>query len=168
MQIVYQHGDEQIGLQVESVKDGWRVRLPDGSERTITAQRVSDGILQIIEGDRTFNAAFAKTKRGLEIAFGGQVFVFTDPAASKRNRKSVASGSLTAPMVGVVADVLVQAGDTVASYQPIAVVSAMKVYGTVEAPFAGTVTAVHVKKDQRVEHGALLAEIEPASEEPQP
>jgi biotin carboxyl carrier protein len=64
-------------------------------------------------------------------------------------------------MVGVVAGVSVAVGDRVAAYQPVAIVEAMKVLATLEAPFAGIVAAVHVKKGDAVEHGAPLVEITP-------
>lgn len=169
MQLTYQYGEEQIVLDVEPAESGWRVRLPDGTEHMIFAGRLPGNVLQVRESAKTFEIAFARSSRGLEIAFSGQAYLFTDAAANRLKRsRAASSGTLTAPMVGVVADVLVQVGDTVEAYQPIAVVSAMKVYATVEAPFGGTVKAIHVRKEDRVEHGALLAEIEPTSHEAQP
>jgi pyruvate carboxylase subunit B len=62
-------------------------------------------------------------------------------------------------MTGSVADVLVKEGDSVQAYQPMAVVEAMKVLATLEAPIAGEVARIHVSKGDRVDHGALLIEI---------
>jgi biotin carboxyl carrier protein len=67
-------------------------------------------------------------------------------------------------MVGVVADVLVREGQAVDAYQPLVVVEAMKVMATVEAPFAGTVKAVHVRKNQRVVYGEPVVELVSSSE----
>lgn len=64
-------------------------------------------------------------------------------------------------MGGVVAEVKVTAGEAVEAYQPLAVVEAMKVLATIEAPFAGTVRAVHIGRGDRVEHGQILVEIAP-------
>lgn len=154
-------------IEIEPAEGGWRVRLPGGAEHVIRARRLPGDILQIEEAGRMFQVSFARTRRGIELSYAGESYVFSEtPAARKAGRPAAqSSGSLTAPMAGVVADVLVKLGDTVAAYQPVAVISAMKVYATVEAPFAGLVNAVHVAKDQRVDHGALLAEIAPSAED---
>jgi 3-methylcrotonyl-CoA carboxylase alpha subunit len=166
MQLTFQLGEEKVALQVEPADNGWRVRLPSGAERTIQARRLTGDILQIADGDRAFQVAFARSRRGIEVSYGGTTYVFSDTPARRAGRKQQASsGALVAPMAGVVADVLVREGDTVQTYQPVVVVAAMKVYATVETPFAGAVKAVHVAKDQRVEHGALLVEIATADEE---
>lgn len=165
MELSFQLEGEEITLLVEPEKEGWRVRLPSGAEHAVQARRLPGNILQIVNGDRIFQIAFARTKRGIEISHAGTTYVFSDLPTRRGGRKSEAfSGSLVAPMAGVVADVLVREGDTVQAYQPAVVVSAMKVYATVESPFAGVVKAVHVAKEQRVEHGALLVEIGPAGE----
>ncbi len=57
---------------------------------------------------------------------------------SNSNRKR-SSGALIAPMSGIVVEVKVTVGQTVEAAQPLVVVEAMKVYATVEAPFAGHV-----------------------------
>lgn len=172
MQHSYQVNDAPITLQVEPENEGARVVLPDGTERRIVFQRLPDDILWIAEplagqapesAERAFHVPFARTARGIEFAYAGQTFVFT-PAGARgaSGKREGASGTLTAPMVGVVAEVLVQEGQAVEAYQPLAVVEAMKVMATVEAPFAGTVKAVHVHKGQHVEHGTPLVEVERA------
>jgi biotin carboxyl carrier protein len=170
MQLSYQVNDEPITLQVEPENDGARVVLPDGTERRIRFERLPDDVLRIAEplegqalenAERVFQVPFARTARGIELSYAGQAFVFTPAGARAAGVKhGSASGILTAPMVGVVAEVLVQEGQTVEAYQSLAVVEAMKVMATVEAPFAGTVKAVHVHKGQQVEHGTPLVEVE--------
>src|SRR5579871_3248136 len=167
MRLTFQHDADLITLNAEPAGEGWRVRLPDGTEHLVTLQRLPDDVIEIMEREdptatstviggaaRAWRIPFARTEQDLLFSYGGQAFAFTPatdrPAGGSHRR---ASGALTAPMVGVVADVLVQAGQTVEAYQPLVIIEAMKVMATVEAPFAGTVTAVHVQKSQRVEHG---------------
>lgn len=169
MQLTFQLGEEGITLEVVPADGGWRVRLPSGDEHTIQARRLPGDILQVAHCSRAFRVAFARTKRGVEISYGGATYVFSDTPARRAERtQQASSGALVAPMAGVVAEVLVREGDTVQAYQPVVVVAAMKVYATIEAPFAGAVKAVHVAKDQRVEHGALLVEIARADEKAKP
>lgn len=174
MQLTYLYNDEPITLQAEPEGDGWRVRLPDGSEHGITARRLPGGVLQIDQPSRSFRVSVARTERGLELAQEGAAYVFTtaDPGedSGKTREKRKASGSLTAPMPGVVVDLLVTAGQSVEAYQPLAVVEAMKVMATLEAPFAGTVVQIHVTKGQQVKHGEPVVEVAPSTVDivPQP
>lgn len=180
MQMRFRCGDEIVVLHAEPDGDGWRIRLPDGCERRITARRLPGEILQIVERRepsalladesqplterRLVHALFARTERGLEIAHEGQAFVFTPEAARRAatSPRGRASGALAAPMVGVVAEVLVQEGQKVEAYQPLVVLEAMKVMVTLESPFAGTVARLLVEKGQRVAHGATVVEVDPA------
>lgn len=111
---------------------------------------------------RIFQVPCARTERGIELSWEGRTYVFqpvtVDSAGAARRTHS---GSLTAPMVGVVAEVLVEEGQRVEAHQPLAVVEAMKVMATVEAPFAGRVTKVHVHKGERVVHGAPVVDVAP-------
>lgn len=164
MQFQFLHNEALISLQVEPDGDGWRVRLPDGTEHRFTATRTADDVLRISTGERTFSAPVAQTGRGMEVALGGEVYLFQPGMRRGGRRRARTPGALTAPMAGIVADVLVAVGQTVTAYQPLAAVEAMKVYATVEAPAAGTVTAVHVQKGQRVEQGAPVVDVAPIEE----
>jgi biotin carboxyl carrier protein len=174
MQLRFLHNEELITLDAEPDGDGWRVRLPDGSEHGITVRRLPDDLLQVgwtpctlspIPSSRVFRVPFARTERGVELAWEGERFAFTSATGRQSgSHRGRASGALTAPMVGVVAEVLVREGQAVEAYQPLVVVEAMKVMATVEAPFAGTVKAVHVHKNQRVAHGEPVVELVSSSE----
>jgi biotin carboxyl carrier protein len=172
MRLSFQHGEDLMTLDVEPDGDAWRVRLPDGTEQRLRACRLPGDILQVetIEAEgaspvHAFRVPFAQTENGLELSLAGVTYAFTPASARPSGQRRSASGNLTAPMVGTVVDVLVREGEMVEAYQPLVIVEAMKVMATVEAPFAGTVRAVHVEKGQRVAHGASVVEIAPVSEE---
>ena len=63
-------------------------------------------------------------------------------------------------MSGRVVTVLVQKGDKVKAGQGLIILEAMKMENEVQAPKAGTVSALHVKKGQSLEHGAPIATVE--------
>ena len=68
-------------------------------------------------------------------------------------------GSITAPMPGTVIGVEVSAGDGSTARQTLVVLEAMKMEMPVAAPFAATVTAVHVEPGDHVAAGTLLVEL---------
>ena len=64
-------------------------------------------------------------------------------------------------MSGRVAAVLVKAGDAVEAGQPLLVLEAMKMEHIHAAPIAGTVSLVHVEKNQQVAANKIVVEIDP-------
>lgn len=65
-------------------------------------------------------------------------------------------GALKAPMPGVVLEVSVKAGDTVARGQQVAILDAMKMHNVIGAPRAGTIAEVCVDAGQTVGHGDVI------------
>ena len=84
---------------------------------------------------------------------------FVAGAGNKRKQVS-APGDVTTSMPGNIVDVLVKEGDVVKAGQAVLVTEAMKMESEVQAPIAGTVTAVHVVKGDRVTPGEVLIEIQ--------
>ncbi|MEZ5659319.1 MAG: biotin carboxylase N-terminal domain-containing protein [Burkholderiaceae bacterium] len=72
-----------------------------------------------------------------------------------------ADGSITAPMHGRVASMMVAVGDRVEPEQLLLTIEAMKIAHRVQAPVAGTVTEILALPDDQVTPGALLIRIEP-------
>ncbi|HEU4626718.1 MAG TPA: biotin carboxylase N-terminal domain-containing protein [Steroidobacteraceae bacterium] len=69
-------------------------------------------------------------------------------------------GSLSTPLPGVVVNVAVKEGDTVAAGQTLLVVEAMKMEHAIKAPRAGVVKALKYRVGDRVREGNVLAEVE--------
>ncbi|MFO1315368.1 MAG: biotin/lipoyl-containing protein [Burkholderiales bacterium] len=73
--------------------------------------------------------------------------------------RAAASGggtTLNAPMPGVIIDVAVKAGDTVARGQLVAVLDAMKMHNNIKSARAGTIAEVCVTPGQAVGHGDAI------------
>ncbi len=68
-------------------------------------------------------------------------------------------GRVKAPIPGLIARVLVAAGDEVAAGQPLLVLEAMKMENEIRAPRPGVVTRLDVQPGQDVTLNQLLAEI---------
>jgi len=75
-----------------------------------------------------------------------------------------ATGSLLAPMPGVVARIGVVAGDQVAAGQPLLWLEAMKMEHVISAPADGIVAELPVSVSQQVEVGMVLAVVKPADD----
>ena len=76
--------------------------------------------------------------------------------------EEIQAGSLVAPLPGVVDDVRVVVGDTVAAGDVLVVIESMKMLYPVTAPTAGRVTELRVQKSAHVEARTVLAVIEEA------
>jgi propionyl-CoA carboxylase alpha chain len=75
--------------------------------------------------------------------------------------KLAPTGSLLAPMPGLVRRVLVEVGAVVVAGQPLLVLEAMKMEQTVAAPAAGVVAELRAKAGEQVSTGQVLAVVEP-------
>ena len=67
--------------------------------------------------------------------------------------------AVTSPLPGVIIEVSVKEGDTVAAGQKVAVLDAMKMENEIQAEKAGVVTKIHVSKGDSVLEGASIVTI---------
>ena len=67
--------------------------------------------------------------------------------------------NVCAHITGTVWKIEKQPGDTVEEGDTVVILESMKMEMPVEAPTAGTITAIHVKEGQAVDEGAVVAVI---------
>ncbi len=67
--------------------------------------------------------------------------------------------SVTAPMPGVIIEVLVKEGDSVSAGDSVVVLEAMKVENTLTAPVSGKIVAINCKSSDSVKKGDVLVQI---------
>jgi propionyl-CoA carboxylase alpha chain len=132
-------GEEIPGLRLHAASPEEVDLEADGVRRRYAVHRV---------GERVFvdSALGASELRALPR--------FTEPELE------LASGSLVAPMPGLVKQVLVEVGAPVAKGDALLVLEAMKMEQVIRAPRAGRVAALSVRPGQPVEAGLVLAVIE--------
>ena len=80
------------------------------------------------------------------------------PSPSQRPRASQ-PGHVRSSMPASILEVLVKEGDTVEAGSPLLITEAMKMESEIQAPIAGTVRAIHVRKGDRVNPDEALIEI---------
>jgi len=69
------------------------------------------------------------------------------------------SGTIQAPLPGLILDLLVREGDAVKAGQNLLVMEAMKMENQIQAPFDGTVKKIFVQKGANISEGDKLIEI---------
>ena len=77
-----------------------------------------------------------------------------------RGPAGAGTGTLSAPMPGVILEVSVAAGDVVTRGQPIAILEAMKMQNNLRSPRDGTISEVCVSVGQAVGHGDAIVRFE--------
>jgi pyruvate carboxylase subunit B len=82
------------------------------------------------------------------------------PAQSGKRPRATGPGDVTTSMPGTIVDILVAVGDQVNAGDPVLITEAMKMETEVQAPVAGVITAIHVKKGESVTPDESLVEIE--------
>jgi 3-methylcrotonyl-CoA carboxylase alpha subunit len=101
----------------------------------------------------------------LYLHYAGELHTVTrfDPIAAV-DASHQQHGGLTAPMNGSIVRVLVGAGQQVEAGTALVVLEAMKMEHSIRAPQAGTVKALYCREGEMVSEGAVLVELEEASD----
>lgn len=150
----YRVGDEELQVTYRSVSD--RLQLTDPSLEVV--QVAPDEVRLAMGGVTT---SYRVTRCGTTTFVDGpdgsvdleQVSRFTAPEAT-------ATGSLLAPMPGVVTSIEVEAGTVVTAGRQLMVLEAMKMQHTITAPVDGTVGSLPVAIGDQVAAGTVLAVID--------
>jgi acetyl/propionyl-CoA carboxylase alpha subunit len=149
----------------------WRVRLAGAcvelqaagesrQHRVELLQRAPDGRLRVaLDGVQRWLIARRAGLR-LDLVSDAAVFVFEEPSPLPGRADAADPLRAVAPVAGLVAQLLVRPGDTVAEGQPLISVEAMKMEMWLSAACAGRVKAVHAAPQEAVAAGALLIELE--------
>ena len=82
------------------------------------------------------------------------------PAAKPAAAAAVNGHAIKTPLPGVIIDVKVNVGDTVAKGQTVVILEAMKMENNINADREGKVTAIQVAKGDTVADGAVLIVLE--------
>jgi len=141
-QLRLQAGEQvhELSLLGQDAAGRWRISL-DGLQRSVIALRDEQA-------------------GSLELAAGAAVFCFQEPSAFPEARDLNNPAHARAPVAGLVAQVLVAEGDSVAEGQALLSVEAMKMEMWLTAGRAGRVKTLHVGPRESVAAGALLVELE--------
>jgi len=153
-QIDLSHHGENYRLQVLAA-GSWHYRVHlDGRTLSATLQQESACAARLELSADVRRILYDTTEAGLRIEVEGRPFRFGRQGA----------GQVRAGTPAIVIAVQVEPGDRVEIGQPLGVLEAMKMEVGFQAPVAGTVTEVRVRRGQQVAAGDLLLVIDPAPE----
>lgn len=157
------HGEDERRYRAQLLA-GKTVQLaPVGSQATHQVQWLgvdADGRLRVsVDGVQRWLIARRDGLR-LQLVSDAAVYVFEEPSPVPEGADANDPLRATAPVAGLVAQVLVKPGDVVAEGQPMLSVEAMKMEMWLSAACAGRVKAVHAAPQDSVAAGALLIELE--------
>ncbi|WP_022835553.1 acetyl-CoA carboxylase biotin carboxyl carrier protein subunit [Salisaeta longa] len=139
---------EPVAYSFEQIRPGYVSLIVNGRSIPLAiAPTDTDGTLAVtIAGRRTTVAV--QDERALLL----EEFGLADALAAGQQE-------VRAPMPGLVLDLLVSEGDTVATDDGLLVLEAMKMENELHAPADGVVEAIHVAPGDAVDKNALLLEI---------
>ncbi len=180
MELIVRHQGREEEVHLERTEAGYRVAVGEASYEVDVAlagaashSRLSGATLHslLIDGhqhevtvhrQRARSRGDAAVYRVASAAGAGEVEIM-DPLSYLARSTHEASGGaqqVTAYMPGRVVEVLVEEGEEVAAGQGVVVLEAMKMKNEIQAEAAGVVTRLLVERDQAVEGGDPLFEIE--------
>lgn len=156
-----------VDTTVSVTREGkvWEIRTIERQARIELLEMRDGEVVVRIDGAR---ATVPFRVRGDEIDFfhGGSAHtVVVASLLSSRARKRHHEHSMSAPMPGVILQVLVGAGDRVTRGQALLVLEAMKMEHQITAPYDGAIEHVHCAEGEMVQPGVDLISMTP--EEPE-
>lgn len=145
--------------------DRYRVLPESGDAITLTAREIAPGRWRLGMGDAVLviEARIGNGVIEMDTPEGRLVFRPATPLDFV-GADAAAERDVTAPLTGMIVDVKVADGQTVAEGDVIAVMESMKLEISIRAAAAGTATRITVSKGDMVDRGQVIAEIQPPEE----
>lgn len=159
----------EYDVEVQYRADGYDVTV-DGSPVSVTTHELNGTRSVLLVDDRSYEVDVRSNGHdegrivfmlGVEIAAEVEQYHL----AQLRKRagmatEAVVQRNLCAPMPGLILDVKIAVGESVAKNDPLIVIEAMKMENVLKAPIDGTVKSINVSKGALVEKGDILLEFE--------
>ena len=138
----------------------WEMEI-GGKCRSLEGKREHSGKVSVMLDGAHLEGRVVRSGSRFEVFLPGEhrSFRLYDPL-EQDFEEGTGGGSLSAPLPGRIAAVLVASGAKVEKGAPLLVLEAMKMEHTIAAPARGTVAAIRCKAGDQVVEGAELIEIE--------
>ncbi|WP_425045183.1 acetyl/propionyl/methylcrotonyl-CoA carboxylase subunit alpha [Primorskyibacter sp. S87] len=151
-------GETEFAAAVSATCSGWLVQIgEDMFDIWLTGEMPH--LTARINGAR-HRAVAQVSGDEVKFAIGAERLAVRRLRAGVQEDSSENSGNVTAPMPGLVLEMKVEPGDSVASGDVLAVLEAMKMQHQIVATVSGVVRAAHVTVGQQLAAGDMMIEIE--------
>jgi biotin carboxyl carrier protein len=132
----------------------------------VKIEPIAPGVYRVDDGQRRWTVAVAGSPEARWVGVNGLVAVVdttagNGPAPQGRRARRPSASAMAAPMPATVVTVLVELGQRVRAGETIVVLEAMKMELPIRAAADGVVTSIRCAKDELVQPGIDLVEIEP-------
>lgn len=161
LHLMADHGDFDVGA--ECLGAVWSITVGDDLYAVALGQRADHAVRARVNG-RTVDAVAVVTGNDIGLAVSGKRFHFRRARPGMQGDAAGSSGRVVAPMPGLVIDILVEQGQTVAKGEALAVLEAMKMQHQIAAPVDGVVNSVAAAKGDQLASGDLMIDIGEAAE----
>jgi len=141
----------------------------NGEKKNVDIVRLSDNQFSIIKDDKSFEVeVVAQEGKNFKFLINGNEYetsvkddldLLLDKMGISAANNAI-ENELKSPMPGLVLDIKVEVGQTVAEGEGIIVLEAMKMENVLKAPAEVTIKAISIEKGQNVEKNAVLVEFE--------
>jgi acetyl-CoA carboxylase biotin carboxylase subunit len=150
----------EIVVEYRFERDGLRLRIEGSDQAGVCFEAASGEQVRLGIGgvERTYNVHQVGDTFYVDSALGASTLV--EVPRFPLPQDETAAGSLVAPLPGVVNEVRVKQGDTVAAGDVVLVIDSMKVFHWISAPLAGRIAEIRVEPGNHVDGGTVLAVIE--------
>lgn len=163
--IKLQCNDRTLNIQFAAQEHGF-VAQYEGQTFELEGQLLDAHTLQFKLAGKQQKLAFSQTEHGITLFQNGQSYKFTylKPVFNQDDEQG-AENNLTAPMPGVITQVLVAANDKVKKDDVLMTLEAMKIEYSIRAPHDGIVASSYFQAGDQVKAGDELVEFQPLTEE---
>lgn len=136
----------------------------DGSKYDVTINEVADTTAKVTVNGVEYNVEWEKPEEKKPIVtvkpVAAKPAATAAPAAAPAAAAPVNGHAIKTPLPGVIIDVKVNVGDTVAKGDTVVILEAMKMENNINADKDGKVTSIAVAKGDTVADGAVLVVLE--------
>jgi len=136
----------------------------DGNKKVVSISWISPAHLSILLDGKSYNVEVERFGKKYQVTTRGEIYEFavTDEREVVTTEKLQAGGRLvvTAPMPGLVVEIMCSDGEQVEAGQGILVLEAMKMQNEITAPASGIITGIPVESGASVNLGDNLFIIE--------
>ncbi len=157
-------GEEIIPVQCLVQEEGRFTATIDGRQTDVVTRRISPFQMHLTVDGKSITVFTNGNAEARELLVKGRTYVIEDAdLLEQRAVRTKSAGStpsdIVPPMPSVVIRILVAEGDQVEKSQPLIVVGAMKMETTLNAPYAGVVSKIHVNEGDKVGAKQILMDI---------